>query len=133
MVSMSLLTLHPLMQEGKTTSSTLTKQSITGLDPLTMCHLTSLGSLDFSKCDTSSVKQQETKVHRRINEECPQDSMEEHLHGEVRTCADCSIKKSVGNRHPSVSTDMFALDVEMRDMLRRNAQAKRLEQYHVGG
>ena len=70
MVSMSPLTLCPLMQEGKTTSSTLTKQSAAGLDPLTMCHLTSSRSLDFSKCDTSSVKQQETKMHRGISEEC---------------------------------------------------------------
>ena len=110
-------------------SSTLTKWSITGLDPLTMCCLTSLRSLDFSKFNMSSVKQQETKVHR---EDRPQDNME-CPHGEVRTCANCSIKGSVENRHPSVGTDMFALDVERRDMLRRNAQAKRLEWYHVRG
>ena len=68
-------------------------------------------------------------MHR---EDRPQDNME-CPHGEVRTCANCSIKGSVENRHPSVGTDMFALDVERRDMLRRNAQAKRLEQYHARG
>ena len=59
--------------------------------------------------------------------------MEEHLHGKVKTHADCSIKGSVENRPPSVTTDMFALDVERRDMPRRSAQAKRLEQYRVRG
>ena len=53
--------------------------------------------------------------------------MEEHLHGEVKTHANCSTKGSVENRPLSVGTDMFASDVERRDMLRRNAQAKRLE------
>ena len=53
--------------------------------------------------------------------------MEEHLHGKVKTCADCSIKESVENRPLSVSTDMFASDVERRDMPRWSAQAKRLE------
>ena len=125
MVSTSPLTLHLPTHEGKTASSTLTKQSIAGLDPLTMCHLTSSRSLDFLKCNTSSVKQQETKVCRGISEECP--------HGKVRTCAGCSIKESMGSRHPSVSTDMFALDVERRDMLKRNVQAKRLEWFHMRG
>ena len=59
--------------------------------------------------------------------------MEEHPHGEVKTHADCSIKGSVENRPLSVSTDMFASDVERRDMPRRSAQAKRLEQYCVRG
>ena len=114
-------------------SSTLTKWSITGLDPLTMCCLTSLRSLDFSKFNMSSVKQQVTKVRRGISEECPQDSVEECLHGKVRTHVNCLIKESAENRHLSVGTDTFALDVERRDMLRRNAQAKRLEWYHVRG
>ena len=72
-------------------------------------------------------------MHREISEDHPQDNMEECPHDEVRTCASCSIKGSVENRHPSVGTDTFALDVERRDMLRRNAQAKRLEQYHARG
>ena len=63
-VSTSPLTLHLPMQEGKTRSSNLTRQSDAGLDPLTACHLTSLRSSDSSKCDTSSVRQQGTKVHQ---------------------------------------------------------------------
>ena len=132
-VSTSLLTLHLLMQEGKTGSSTSTRQSDAGLDLLTTCCLTSLRSSDSSKCDMSSVRQQGTKVCREISEDHPQDNMEECPHGEVKTHADCSIKGSVENRPPSVSTDMFALDVERRDMPRRNMQAKRLEQYHARG
>ena len=127
-VSTSLLTLHLLMQEGKTRSSTSTRQSDAGLDLLTTCCLTSLRSSDSSKCNTSSVRQQGTKVCREISEDCLQDNMEECPHGKVKTCADCSIKGSVENRPPSVSTDTFASDVERRDMPRRNVQAKRLKQ-----
>ena len=59
--------------------------------------------------------------------------MEEHLHGRVKTCADCSIKGSVEDRPPSVGTDTFVSDVERRDMPRRSVQAKRLERYCVRG
>ena len=121
------------MQEGKTRSSTLTRQSNAGLDPLTMCRLTSSRSADSSKCAMSSVRQQETKVCREVSEDWPQDNVEEHLHGKVKTHADFSIKESVENRPLSVSTDMFASDVERRDMPRRSAQAKRLEWYRVRG
>ena len=72
-------------------------------------------------------------MHREVSEDQPQDNVEEHPHGEVKTNADCSIKGSVENRPPSVTTDTFALDVERRDMPRRSAQAKRLEQYRVRG
>ena len=126
-VSTSPLTLYPPMQEGKTRSSTSTRQSDAGLDLLTTCCLTSSRSSDSSKCDTSSVRQQGTKVHREISEDHPQDNVEECPHGEVKTCVNCSIKGSVENRPLSIGTDMFASDVERRDMLRRNAQAKRLE------
>ena len=68
-VSMSLLTLPLPMQEGKTGSLTSTRQSDAGLDPLTMCHLTSLRSSDSLKCATSSVRQQETKVHREVSKD----------------------------------------------------------------
>ena len=57
----------------------------------------------------------------------PQDNVEEHLHSKVKTCANCSIKGNVKNRPLSVGTDMFASDVERRDMPRRSVQAKRLE------
>ena len=124
-VSKSLLTLHLLMQEGKTRSSTSTRQSDAGLDLLTTCCLTSLRSSDSSKCNTSSVRQQGTKVCREISEDCLQDNMEECPHGKVKTCADCSIKGSVENRPLSVSTDTFASDVERRDMPRRNVQGAR--------
>ena len=66
-------------------------------------------------------------MHREISEDHPQDNVEECPHGEVKTCVNCSIKGSVENRPLSIGTDMFASDVERRDMLRRNAQAKRLE------
>ena len=130
---MSLLTLHLLMQEGKTGSLTSTRQSDAGLDPLTMCHLTSLRSSDFLKCAMSSVRWQETKMHREVSKDQLQDNMEEHLHGRVKTCANCSIKGSVENRPLSVGTDMFVSDVERRDMPRRSVQAKRLERYCVRG
>ena len=132
-VSMSLLTLPLLMQEGKTGSLTSTRQSDAGLDLLTMCHLTSSRSSDSLKCATPSVRQQETKVHREVSKDWLQDNMEEHPHGRVKTCADCSIKGSVENRPLSVGTDTFVSDVERRDMPRRSVQAKRLEQYCVRG
>ena len=132
-VSTSLLTLHLPMQEGKTGSLTSTRQSDAGLDLSTTCHLTSLRSSDSSKCGTSSARQQETKVCREVSEDQPQDNVEEHPHGEVKTHADCSIKGSVENRPLSVATDTFALEVERRDMPRRSVQAKRLEWYRVRG
>ena len=95
--------------------------------------LTSLRSADSSKCAMSSVRRQETKVCREVSKDWLQDNVEEHLHGKVKTHADCSIKESVENRPLSVSTDMFASDVERRDMPRRSAQAKRLEWYRVRG
>ena len=58
MMNTSPLTLHPPIQEPKSTSSTLMKWSATGLDLSTMYHLTNSRNLDFSRSNTSSVKWQ---------------------------------------------------------------------------
>ena len=75
-------------------SSTLIKRSTAGLYLSTMYCLTNLRDLDFLKSDTSSVKQQETKICQEISKEHWQDNEEEAQHGKARIHVGCSTKKS---------------------------------------
>ena len=133
MVNTWVLTSCLLIQEAKSTSSTLIKWSTAGLDLSTMYHLTNLRYLDFLRSNTSSVKWQETKVHQGISKEHWLDSEEEGWHGEARIYVSCSTKEDAWSRHLTAVTDTFALGVGKKDMLKWNAQARRLEQYWARG
>ena len=117
------------MQKAKPTSSTLIKWSAAGLDLSTTYHLTDSRNLGFLKSDMSSVKWQETKVYWGISEEHWRDSKEEGQHGKARTHVSCSTKEDAWSRHLSVDTDTFTSGVEKKDMLKKNAWARRLEWY----
>ena len=90
-----------------------------------MCHLTNSKNSGSWRCDTYLAKPQEISLDHKISEE---DQV-----GEAKMLANYLTKGSAPGKQLTTITGACMLDVERRDMLRRTAQAKRVEQYEQRG
>ena len=74
-------TSHPPMQTDRVKSLVLTRPSENSQGQSTMCHLTNLRSLDFSRCGMSSVKLQVNRWDKKASEVDRVDGEAEDPHG----------------------------------------------------